>query len=52
MSGSQVQTSNEVKNRKDYYTRIVATANQVNLEFEEARPKLVNGLINVVSGIL
>ncbi len=52
LSGSETQTSNETKNRKDYYTRIVATANQANLKFEEARPELVKGLVKVVSGIL
>jgi len=35
---------------KTYHTRIVSTANQVNLEFEEALPALENGLIRSISG--
>lgn len=36
---------------KIYRTRIVSTANKVNLAFDEARPTLVNGLIKSVGGI-
>jgi len=35
---------------KTYHTRIVSTANQVNLEFDEALPELENGLIRSISG--
>ena len=35
---------------KTYHTRIVSTANQVNLEFEEALPELENGLIRSIAG--
>ena len=52
MSGGSVQTTNEKRNRKDYYTRVVSTANKMNLEFTEARPELVKGLVNVMSGML
>ncbi len=52
MSGGSLQTSNEQRNRKEYYTRVVSTANKMNLEFAEARPELVKGLINVMSGML
>lgn len=37
---------------KRYQTRIVSTANQANLEYVEAEPVLVQGLINSISGIL
>ena len=35
---------------KTYHTRIVSTANQVNLDFEDALPALENGLIRSISG--
>lgn len=51
-SGStQVQYS-EVGERKKYQTRVVSTANKVNLEFEEALPELKKGLSNSISGLL
>lgn len=36
---------------KTYRTRIVSTANQVNLEFEEAKPALENALVRSMSGV-
>lgn len=36
---------------KTYHTRIVSTANQVNLDFEDALPALENGLIRSISGL-
>ncbi len=36
---------------KTYRTRIVSTANQVNLEFEEALPALENGLVRSIAGL-
>ena len=36
---------------KTYRTRIVSTANQVNLEFEEAKPALEDALVRSMSGI-
>ncbi len=36
---------------KTYRTRIVSTANQVNLEFEEAKPALENALVRSISGV-
>lgn len=36
---------------KTYHTRIVSTANKVNLEFEEALAELENGLIRSISGM-
>ncbi|AXX91241.1 conjugal transfer protein TraT [Malaciobacter molluscorum LMG 25693] len=37
---------------KIYRTRIVSTANKMNLEFEEAKPKLIEGLTRSISGVL
>ena len=45
-------TSTEQHNWKRYQTRIVSTANKVNLKFEEALPELVRGLRNSISGIM
>lgn len=36
---------------KTYHTRIVSTANQVNLKFEDALPALENGLIRSIAGM-
>ena len=36
---------------KTYQTRIISTANQVNLEFEEAREALSQGLANSIGGL-
>ncbi len=36
---------------KTYHTRIVSTANQANLEFEDALPALEDGLIRSISGL-
>lgn len=38
-------------NWKTYRTRVASTANQVNLEFQEAKPELEKGLIRVISGL-
>jgi len=45
------QVSGGVVNWKTYRTRIVSTANKVNLEFEEALPPLMKGLTRSVSGV-
>ena len=37
---------------KKYRTRIISTANKVNLEFKEAKSKLVSGVVRSISGIL
>lgn len=37
---------------KIYRTRIVSTANKMNLEFKEAKPKLIEGLTRSISGVL
>ncbi len=36
---------------KTYRTRIISTANKVNLKFQEAKPKLEDELINSIAGI-
>ena len=36
---------------KTYHTRIVSTANQANLKFEDALPALENGLVRSISGM-
>lgn len=37
---------------KTYRTRVISTANKVNLEFEEAQPELIKGLARSLSGLL
>ena len=51
-SGHKKVTSTEVVDRKKYQTRIVSTANKANLEFVEAKPELIKGLVNSISGLL
>ncbi|PCI60584.1 MAG: complement resistance protein TraT [Gammaproteobacteria bacterium] len=51
-SGYKNVTSTEQVDRKKYQTRIVSTANKVNLKFEEAQPVLLKGLLNSISGLL
>lgn len=51
-SGAKTQTSTEESDRKKYQTRIVSTANKVNLKFEEALPELEQGLVRSITGIL
>ena len=42
----------ETRNWKRYETRIISTANKVNLKFEEALPELIKGLKNSIGGIM
>jgi hypothetical protein len=49
--GYRTQTSTETSNRQKYRTRIVSTANQVNLKYEEAIPEISQGLAHSLSGI-
>lgn len=44
--------STEQTDWKRYQTRVISTANKVNLELEEAIPDLVAGLSNSISGLL
>jgi hypothetical protein len=45
------QQSKTTEERYRYQTRILSTANKVNLKFEEALPALENGLAMAISGI-
>ncbi len=49
-SGSSRQTVSEVSNRKEYRTRIVTTANQVNLKLEEAQPLMFKKTAYAMAG--
>ncbi|MBD3842312.1 MAG: complement resistance protein TraT, partial [Campylobacterales bacterium] len=53
--GSSTTTSQEIKGGKvewkTYRTRIVSTANKMNLEFEEAKPALEMALSKSISGV-
>ncbi|MBD1576953.1 complement resistance protein TraT [Vibrio sp. S11_S32] len=51
-SGAKMVTSTETTSWKRYQTRIVSTANQANLKFEDAEPTLEKGLAGAISGIL
>jgi Enterobacterial TraT complement resistance protein len=51
VGGRRTQTSSEVMDVKKYRSRIVSTANKVNLAYEEAAPLLTQGLIRSVSGL-
>ena len=51
-SGSVSVSSSEKTNWKRYQTRILSTANKVNLKFEEAAPELVAGLSRSISGLM
>ncbi|MGL5130076.1 MAG: complement resistance protein TraT [Aeromonas popoffii] len=50
-SGGKVQTSTEQGSRHKYQTRIVSNANQVNLDFKDARPVLEDQLANSLAGL-
>jgi len=51
-SGSKIkQSSNTTVNRKRYQTRIVSTANKVNLDLAEALPQLTDNLSKSIAGI-
>ncbi len=51
-SGSKIQQTSETRvQRKRYQTRIVSTANKVNLQFGEALPALQDGLARSIAGI-
>jgi len=51
-SSSSTQTTlTTTDNKKRFQTRILSNANQVNLEFEEAKPALIDGLTTSISGV-
>ncbi|WP_071890449.1 conjugal transfer complement resistance protein TraT [Yersinia enterocolitica] len=51
-SGYKVQTSTQTGNKHQYQTRVVSSANKVNLKFEEARPVLEDQLAKSIANIL
>lgn len=51
LGGATNSSINTNENKKRYQTRIVGTAEQVNLKLEEAEPALVDGLAQSVAGI-
>lgn len=51
IGGSRTQSSSEVSDKKKYRTRIVSTANKVNLDYAEAASDLTNGLVRSISGL-
>lgn len=51
IGGARSQTSSEVTDYKAYRTRVVSTANKVNLAYEEAAPHLTDGLARSLAGL-
>lgn len=51
MGGGRSQRSSEVTDFKAYRTRVVSTANKVNLAYEEVSPLLTEGLTRSLSGL-
>lgn len=50
-SATRTQTSSRTTDMKTQRTRVVSTANKVNLDWDEAAPSLVEGLTSSVAGI-
>jgi Enterobacterial TraT complement resistance protein len=50
-SGRRILTSTEMHDWKRYQTRVMSSANRVNLDFEEAAPELEAGLTRAIAGI-
>lgn len=50
-AGSRILASTETHDWKRYQTRVISTANRVNLDFEDAEPALVEGLTRSIAGI-
>ena len=51
-SGYKKSTWEQKTNWKRYQTRIMSVAKKTNLKFEEAEPKLTEGLVKSISGLL
>jgi hypothetical protein len=51
-SGYKKSTWEQKTNWKKYQTRIMSVAKKTNLKFEEAEPKLTEGLVKSISGLL
>ncbi len=50
-TGTRIVRASTTSSWKRYRTRVVSTANQVNLDFEEAAPDLVAGLTRSIAGV-
>jgi outer membrane lipoprotein SlyB len=50
-SGRRILSTTEVHDWKRYQTRVMSSANQANLDFEDAAPELVAGLTRAIAGI-
>jgi hypothetical protein len=50
-SGATTVTTSKETEWNRYQTRILSSANKVNLDFEEAQPELVKGLVASISGM-
>lgn len=50
-SSAMATTLTTLENKQRYQTRILSSANQVNLDFEEAEPALIDGLTSSISGV-
>lgn len=50
-SGARIISATEIHDWKRYQTRIMSTANQSNLDFEDAAPQLITGLTRSIAGI-
>ena len=51
IGGAETTTFSEVTDEKRYRTRVMSTANKVNLKYEEAAPELNSGLTRVLAGL-
>lgn len=51
-SGAENLSYSEESNWKRYRTRVLSSANKVNLDWNEAQPELVKGLATAISGML
>lgn len=51
-AGGERSSFDETSNFKRYRTRVVSTANKVNLKWEDAEPALIQGLATSIGGIL
>lgn len=50
-SGSTVVSTSKETDWNRYQTRILSSANKVNLDFDEAQPELIKGLATAISGV-
>ena len=50
-AGHRIIAASQASDWKRYQTRVISTANRVNLDFEDAEPDLVAGLTRAIAGI-